>query len=193
MYLDGFFDDMPGYSYRYPLPNPTVKPQSLDYVLHNQNKLNPSKIIVSEVPSESKTYTVAGCVDMYDGKKPPHPDSPMCLSKSYALLSSPAMNNSSNDPISPEALLKYPALPASTETAMIKNNFKNGPNMKKKINRKIFDWISVSVPGLVWKEVTVYVDSLQAENDNIKIVKDKLDRVNKLTFEVYSTFKCGGF
>ena len=40
------------------------------------------------------------------------------------------------------------------------NNSKNGPNIKKKITRKFFDWKSVSVRDLVWKELTVYVDSL---------------------------------
>ena len=187
MYLDGFFDDMPGYSYRN-LPNPTVTPQSLDDVLQNQ-ELNPSRIIVSEVPSESITYTFADC----DGKnsKTPRPDSPTSLFKSPSLPSSPAVNI--NDPIAPEAVLKDHALPSSTETALIKNSSRKGPNIKKKISRKNFDWISVPVPGLVWKELTVYVDSLQPANDNIKIVKDKLNRVNKLTLEVYSTFKCGGF
>ena len=58
---------------------------------------------------------------------------------------------------------------------MIKNSSRKGPNIKKKISRKKFDWISVPVPSLVWKELTMYVDSLQPGNDNIKIVKEKLN------------------
>ena len=132
-------------------------------MLQNQ-ELNPPRIIVYEVPSESITYTFADC----DGKnsKTPRPDSPTSLFKSPSLPSSPAINI--NDPIAPEALLKDHALPSSTETALIKNSSRKGPNIKKKISRKNFDWISVPVPGLVWKELTVYVDSLLAGNDNIK-------------------------
>jgi hypothetical protein len=63
---------------------------------------------------------------------------------------------------------------------------------QKKTVRENFQWTPVSV-CLAWDGVGTYVDDLQARNDNIRIVKDKIDRISKLTSEVISTFKCGGF
>ena len=51
---------------------------------------------------------------------------------------------------------------------------------EKESGQEIFDWKALTIPGLKWNEVQSYVDTLQAKNDNIKIVKDKLDRLHKL-------------
>ena len=62
---------------------------------------------------------------------------------------------------------------------------------KKKQNRKLH-WRPVQV-SLRAPCISEFISSLKSGNDGIAIIGDKLNRKNKLSMEVVSVYKCGGF
>jgi hypothetical protein len=90
--------------------------------------------------------------------------------------------SSASSTISPPSVLNSPDIPQIVSDPLSSNAQ----------GKTRMEWTGV-VLSLVWDGVGAYVDSLKAENDNIRIVKDKLNRTNKLSSEICSTYKCGGF
>jgi hypothetical protein len=58
--------------------------------------------------------------------------------------------------------------------------------------RPTLEWRPVQVV-LLYEEVDAYIKAKKAENDGISIIADKLNRRNKLSLDIVSYYKCGGF